>query len=394
MSDLPGDVRPSPPPYKPHDLDAGVATPDVGTRGAPLPVVETPAGEALLNSLRVLRAEIQDLQAVLDRIRAGDTTVAANALYFVKTLADVTVLMERVREMPYDKASRELFDNNDTLRHIRNHWELMRESRLLQEPAAAFKPEELLSALNLLDALSKKMIFLIARMTIPARIKNWQDKGRVEYYLPFHAVFEDELPDPDDRRAILNLIAWAPGLLDGAWTDPESGLIYYYEKDPRKRDSALKEIAVLGFAILLLLLLSPVPGWVVPGWPIRSDNVMYFIIGWFAVLSGMLFHVVVHVNKRRRTPGALPPVIASGDLPIIASAKKGQILLKLALSLVAVGMAAFSTGEFDPTFSLFTAFLIGYSLDSVIGLVGDRLDTQAEAQATALRQQWGIEGRP
>jgi hypothetical protein len=65
-----------------------------------------------LDRLRELRAEVQDLQRVLESVRRGESTLKTYSSYLRKTMKDVKELMSSIQD-------------GDTVRHLHNSWEQM-----------------------------------------------------------------------------------------------------------------------------------------------------------------------------------------------------------------------------------------------------------------------------
>ena len=99
-------------------------------------------------------------------------------------------------------------------------------------------------------------------------------------------------------------------------------------------------------------------------------------------------HIVVAGFKRAQSTG-LPQVIAVNDWMIYLSAHSGDLLMKLGMALIGLFGLIYAVGvdEINAT----SAFLVGYSLDSFVGLFGNTLDRRASAQLAALRGQLGGE---
>jgi hypothetical protein len=77
-------------------------------------------------------------------------------------------------------------------------------------------------------------------------------------------------------------------------------------------------------------------------------------------------------------------VIALGDLPFVIDAQLGQILMKLALGLFGFFGLIFTAGIQQLT--IFNAFLVGYSLDSVVELFGSSIEQKGKAQINDLEK--------
>jgi hypothetical protein len=312
------------------------------------------------------------LQEILDNVRQGQTILSTYKDYINKTKDDINDLMEEI-------------DDGDTVRRIRNTWEQMSACPLLLKPDAKFDPQEQLHYLEMLNEQIDRIIFLVGALTIPTRLNDWLHKARPGYYIPFHLVFEDEIPDSNDRQKVLNYLAWSPEVIRGGIVDAANGLIYRYDKDPKaRRNSIIFLFAGLIFATLIVAGAALVPA---EGWPLSSEDIPTLLIGWGAVLIGIVVHLGVGSVKRQRMQGGLPPVISIGDLPLILNARTGQLLLKLLLALIGLFGLVFTTG-IDNT-SVLNSFLVGYSLDSFVELFGANLEQQASAQINMLKSSPG-----
>lgn len=327
--------------------------------------------DPFLERLRELRVEIQDLQTVLENIRKGETTPKAYASYIQKTKRDIDELLQGI-------------EDGDSIRHLFNLWEQMSVSPLLTDPEVDLEPQQQLHHLNMLDKQCQGLVLQIGYLTIPQRVECWLANARSGYYVPFHAVFEDELPALEDRIKVLNFIAWQPLAIRQGLVDVTNGLVYRYSKHPWR-------------SMLLLVLGLTVTAGIVVGacflpieeWLLSPEHLSTLLIGWGAVLTGVVVHAGVETVKRAQAHGR-PPIIAVGELPLHIDARIGQIFLKLLLSLVGLFGVAF-TGGVDNVTPLNT-FLVGYSLDSFVGLFSASLEQKAAAQLTALKQQLGVAG--
>jgi len=345
----------------------------VGARAAAWSREEWELDAQKLQRLRELRAEIQDLQSVLGHVRRGEATHKTYADYYRRTLSDIDEIMQGIQD-------------GDSIRHLQNLWEQVRACPLLLKPEEDLSAQEQLHHLNTLDAQFRQIIYQVGALTIPARLNEWLANARPGYYIPFHAVFDDELPNWEDRERLLNLLAWSPMVIEGGIVDAANGLIYRHAREP---------IRIVGSILLLVLAVAVAIGIVigacylpVEAWPLQPRHVSTALIGWAAVLVGVLVHGGVGTVKRAQTQGGRPPILAVGDLPRVINAKVGQILLKLLLTLVGFFGLVFATGVENTT--PLNTFLIGYSLDSVVELFSASIEQQAARQVTMLKQQLGV----
>jgi hypothetical protein len=312
----------------------------------------------------------------LESVRKGEATIQDYAEYVRKTVADIRELMGLINV------------GGDDSRHLRNIWEQMLVNPLLAKPEAKFTAQEQLHYLDMLGEQIRRIIYRVGFLTIPSRLNDWLRLTRPGYYIPFHLVFEDEVPNGEDRTRILNYLAWSPEELKGGIVDAANGLIYRYAD---KLGSRL--LSLLYIALALVASTGVVAGACyisVEGWPIGVRHLPAFLVSWVAVLAGVATHVGVGSVKRSRAQGGLPPVVALGDFTMIADARMGEIFRKLFLALVGFFGLAFGGGVGQVT--PFNAFLLGYSLDSFVELFGSTLEQRASAQVATLRKQLGPPG--
>lgn len=334
------------------------------------------------SSLRELRAEVQDLRDLLVRVKEGKATTVENAEYFKKTYKDIQKLIKELSEVNQEKRS-------DTCRRIFNSWEKMQANPLLENPEQKREAQDQLHDLAILDEEAGKIILYVGQITIPHRLNRWIGASRTGYYLPFHLLFEDEIPTLADRTKVLNSIAWAPDAIKNGLVYPGSGLIYRYETDIKKRCWSF-------FQVLLTLVVMTALVWEVcfignqlniSGWLFKPEHAPTFIISWVALLVGVVIHIGVESVKRSQSSG-LPPVVAINDWLKHVSARKGDIILKLLIAMF--GLFGLIVTSDISKLTTASAFLVGYSLDSFVGLFGTSVEQKAATQVTALKGQLGV----
>jgi hypothetical protein len=340
----------------------------------PIETARTQAEEEQRNKLRELRAEMQDLQSVLAKVRTGDTTISLNAEYINKTRNDAAELVSQIEE------------GGDTVRHLLNVYEQMLQNPLYAHPETEIGAQEQMHALTLLGEQVHKIEFYVGVLTIPARVNDWLHESRPGYYIPFHAVFEDEVPEPEDRARILSYLVWSPKPIKGGIVDAANGLIYRYNEDPMHR--LLNILLILGTLIAATAAVIGACYLNITGWPFQTENLSAFTAGWIAILVGVIVHVAVGSVKRTQSQGRLPSISALGDLPLILDARSGQIIMKILLALIGLFGLAFASGLENVT--PLNAFLIGYSLDSVVEIFSSGIEQRAAVQASALKKQLGV----
>jgi hypothetical protein len=365
---------------------------------------EAPRVTEQLVTLRNLRAEIQDLKAAMVAVRKGEIKREDQMPYVAKTVDDIAALMkqfskqeEAVKEAGVPPGRR-LPD--DTVRHLRNLWEQMRTNPVLDKDSD-LDTQSQLRHLDALERQIKRMVYLIGYLTIPSRLNDWLEVSRPGYYIPFHLVFEDEVPDQADRLKILQHLAFAPAALiekpqkgekdtrtlRNGLVDLANGVIYRYHANEREQQVSL---AWLGAGFIIATALIVIAANVEMGGIFAPGNLGALLVGWVAVLAGIVTHVGVASVKRQKAQGGLPPLIAVGDFLRVVDARLGQLLRKLLLALIGFFAYAFSVGNEVQEFTVLSAFLIGYSLDSFVELFGSSIEQQSTSQISAMKRQLGL----
>jgi hypothetical protein len=339
--------------------------------------LERPGG--LLARLRELRTEAQDLETLLRAVRNGEADLKAYAGYVAKTVGDTAHLIDEIAASGDDETVAEYADN---LRRLHNIWEQMAVCPLLANPSGDFEPQEKMRYLNMLAHQCQRLEAEIGFLTIPPRLNSWLRRARPGYYIPFHVVFQDELPDPEARKTLLNFLAWSPTALKGGLVDAASGLIYRYAEDARQR--------LLSFGLLALAFLAAAGVVIgsaylpIDGWPLRAEHVYTLLIGWGSIWAGVAVHIGVDIGKQAQADGR-SPILSIGDWPLLLNAKIGQVMLKLLMTLVGLYGLTFTTGIANVT--PINALLVGYTLDSVVDLFGASIERRAGAQTAVLKRQ-------
>jgi uncharacterized membrane protein YczE len=326
----------------------------------------------LITLLRHLRANVQDVRDLLVRIQAGTTTVQTEVLYLEKAKSHLTDICTVLRPSML---------SNDTLQHICNALEQIINNPLLvsqEEPLSAQVQTN--AQLALFDQI-QRIEFWIGTITIPSRLNEWLDHSNPGYYVPFHLVFQDEVPSDADRQKILNYLAWSPMVVKNGIVDVTAGLVFRYAEDPKAQRRSLLWLlgaVAASLGIVMLAAFFPIP---LSAWSSEQTGVeraFLFTVGWAAVFIGVVTHIGVESLKREQATG-LPTVLALSNLSRWIDAKIGQLVWKLVLILIGFFMVIVGLGS---NAFVVNAFLAGYSLDSFIGIFG----TKVESQVAALQQ--------
>jgi hypothetical protein len=263
----------------------------------------------------------------------------------------------------------------------------MKTSRVLTEPEGEFSAQEQLQLLGTLDGQCRQILYWSGRRTVPERLREWLKASGPGYAIPFHAVFEDEIPDAEDRQKILEHLAWTPAVLEdvGGIVDPQSGLVFLYDSQSgvKRWLSPLWVLAVVGVGAGIVRGLAEYP-------PLDgSRRVSDLLIGWLAVLVGVLLHTVIGASKRLRGQGATAAVLPISRSLILLNARLGFVLFRIATALVGYLGLVYAAGAPQFNAFVFNALLVGYSLDSVVELFGTTFDQRSAAQLANLKKRMG-----
>ena len=328
-----------------------------------------------LINLRYLRAEVQDLQAVLDSVRKGKANLSDYNEYLHKTRADIERLMPDIQP------------GDDNMRHVRNLWEQMRACPLLKAPQQVNEPKDLLRYVDALDVQIDSMVFLIGCLTIHSRLTDWVRNAQPGQTIYFHLVFADEIASAEQRQRLLNLLAFGPPI-DGGLIDPEAGVVYRYDTNRQERLRSYRIlIEAMALTVALVFLLAVLP---VPGWRLQPADLSTLLPGWGALLVGTLVHVAIAGQKRSQQQDGEPrPSLPMRNWTLLINARLSDILFKLVLALVGFFGLVFASGVGNVT--VLNCFLVGYSLDSVIELFRASLDQKGANQVTSLKKSLGAD---
>jgi hypothetical protein len=239
------------------------------------------------------------------------------------------------------------------------------------------------ACLQTVTEMLREMAYLCSSRTIPEDLNEWLSLSRPGYYVPFHLVFADEMPDAEDRKRFLRHLAAAPNLLKGGYIEEETGLIYCYSTEWWRR------LGSAAFASLVLAIASVLTSFGAELGILTSSTVSPgdLAVGWLALLVGVGVHIAVDYAKAQKERPSYPPVVAPGEWLKRLDAKVGVVTLKIVLAVIAFfGFGITSPGSLsDGSFAVST-FLVGYSLDSVVDLFGAALDRRSAAQVGDLNK--------
>lgn len=338
----------------------------------------------LINPLRKLRTELQDLAVMIGKAKSGFVKLSDHQEYLNLTFEQIKTLINEIENMDSEC---------DSVRHLCNIWEQMEHSKVRlinsQPPSGTAgqttpDPGAYLQFLTLLEGQIREMVLYIGYKTIPARINDWLERTYPGFVLPFHLVFKDELQTEADRKKVMEYISWGPRELKNGLADPGTGLIHCYpEFFWQQLWRVGLQFIVLFFLSCIIFLWIPAAIKSVTFTHINSDGNALYLFAWLALLAGVCIHIAVDRSKsRHKTDGsALLPV--SVWLKYLSS-RTAKIIFNLFIALFVFVGLLYAVGLDKITIA--QAFLAGYSLDSIVGLFSTSLEARTAEQASELRK--------
>ncbi|MBZ0304731.1 MAG: hypothetical protein K8I82_01565, partial [Anaerolineae bacterium] len=119
-------------------------------------------------------------------------------------------------------------------------------------------------------------------------------------------------------------------------------------------------------------LIAAIPSLAEADSPVKDEGPLLFL-GWLSTLAGVVVHVGVGMAKRES-----PPIIALGELHLLINARAGNIILNILMALF--GYLGFIATTGLENLTVLSAFLVGYSLDSFVGLITDKISGLSASQ--------------
>ena len=357
---------------------------------APPPLPDGSVDDAalfLVGLLLELRTELQDLQrSVAEMRRAVENPLATAATLeaatdsagevFAVDRPQVHHLLGQVRAV-LDATPGEYARIGDELGHVANAFDRI----TMAWPHGRVEPEALARAVAALDELLDESVYHIALVTTPQRLNQHLRHLPIGQALDFTAAFGDELPNPEQRRRVLEYLHTHPKGLEGL-VDVERGKIYKKATSKWVRIATLLvPPAVLLAGVGLAWVVTSLDDWDLVGsdWPDGLNSFGPVLSAYLFVTAGALAHVAVSFLKRSRESGGEPLVVA-GLFWWLHVRWASVSLSVLWLWIAVIGLAI------ADQLSWLTAFLAGYGIDSVADLFLQRFEARAAAGVESLKK--------
>jgi hypothetical protein len=327
-----------------------------------------------LDLLRTLRTEVQDVRASVRSLGTGHAPKDAFAKFYARSKGHIDQIVDEVDRLEQKKGH-----PDDLWRHVKHLWEQIADNAeaLIASVGGGGELESVLPCVDLIEAESRELVYWIGWRTIPERINDWLEKTPPGGYLSFHEIFEDELPDRKDRETLLRFLSYAPSRVRGGFVDTETGLIFRYHQQRSKR---------IGSAAIVAGVLVAVTAAVIAFQLVFARDRL--IAWWAALAAGSLFGAAVEQLKRARLlgTGALAGGFILGRVTYWLDAHVTAMVFKvIAMAVGFVGAVLVLGDSLERGTDVLTMFLVGYGLDSFVGIFTSTLDQRASALAAQLK---------
>lgn len=341
--------------------------------------------------LREVRVEVQEVARILDEHVAGNLDIKSHLHELDSSKKDID---DRISDLKDNYLSH--IPPVDYYSEIFNLWQMAEGSTYFHKSKRdefLDKPEqERLREINILKDRLSRLLFLIEYATGKERINNWIKTSRPGYALPFHSIFEDEIKSLEDRQKILKLYSLQPKSILGGLLDPVRGVILCYPQriwDRIIRHAIIVLFFVLSFVVvdqLGAILSAPNNFGSLLG--IEKINESFLLLCWTMMLIGIVGHVLVTSAKTSNVEFRQFPMPLR-DWEYYLAARTTMILYKITLAIF-IFLATFVL--LKGKISLLEAFLIGYSFDSVVELIGVSLEKRSAASINVIKGKLGVAG--
>lgn len=350
--------------------------------------------------LREFRIEIQEIVNIIDQHTAGQLNIVDHVEELQKSANDAN---NKIKE--FSEVHLPAFDEpRDLDSEILHYWQLAscspflnaKNSQQNEQSSDSSDEQNRLRELNQLKSRLKRLIFLIGYSTVMERLNEWISLTHVGYALPFHRIFEDEIESADDRLRILQMISLVPKMIKGGLVDLTRGVVLCYPLswwDRLIRNLIVFLLLVLSFTLVWgfsVILQSPDERalfGLTDGTAVTQPAIL--LKNWTALLLGIGAHILVAGAKLTNAEFRQFPMPLR-DWSAYLSARTSTLIYKIVLALL-VFIAMYLSLKGD--MKLFDAFLIGYSFDSVVELLGASMEKSAGNKLTTFKDKLGVGGK-
>ena len=236
-------------------------------------------------------------------------------------------------------------------------------------------PAQALAETTRARALLVEIFTEAAKLTIPGRLKEHLSQRSTGRALDFNATFEDELPDPEVRKAFMKELQEYEGRSFNGVIDVERGMVYV--TSPVRWKRALSCLAPLITAVMLGGVLYGVSALDID-WPLASSEPL--LEGYVLVLLGMVVHLLVE-NVKQFEMGTR--IVVVGDK--LTWMHLRWVALCWSIVPAAVTAVGLRFGGVPGADDWETYLFAGYAADSIAGLFLTRYADSAKKTADAIQ---------
>ena len=328
--------------------------------------------------LREIRGTTQYFQSAskdaLSRVATMDTSVRSKSLaealpaaLWDRMNALVSAAFDAIHQL-FAQDVREYEWCADVVAGIELQWEEIKDLW----PAASLSFDVMQQQLTRAATCSDQIVYGCATLTLSPRVNDVLRNLRVGQVLDFEFEFGPELPQaPDLRKRLFLELAQEAGVIDNGVVDAARGVIYKAASSRwQQRMSAIRLLAVL---VIVGAILPTALGWIGKGFH------QHPVLNYLLIFMGSGAHLAVEAIKSAKAQ-TKPSFQAMNDWILWLHVRETEMFWGIAYVWLGYALLAF----FVPDLTEYSAFLAGYSIDSVTEVFLARFEGTVTAATQAL----------
>jgi hypothetical protein len=355
--------------------------PSTNIRTNPPTPGQPPPDSHFWDHLRATRANTQALQTSVARLRGSgagfDRVLADERMLWDEneTEADQGMAQARLSADQGGAGDNQILDelelSRDALHRADTYWQTF-----IKKPPA--DPLERVTRLDEVANELHSMVAIFGYSTAPDRVRAYLAELRIGGAFDFNEAFKDEIPEKEDRDAILRYLKDSPKACDGV-VDVGAGLIYRIS--PRRSAQLLTYATTAAIAVLGLVGTAFICS--LNQSPFLASRANELAVAYVAVAVGVVAHIGVDLYKQSRSDSGRGDMTAVDDLVLWGHAHQTQMFTTAFSVWAGLAALAFIFAKVEPA----TAFIAGYGLDSFLDAVLLRFSGAVDARSAALKKQ-------
>jgi hypothetical protein len=281
-----------------------------------------------------------------------------------------------------DNDSRFVRHMGDEIRSIENYWErFLKFYPNLSDPSS----DKILHSMEKCTNSLSEIIFQCSYRTIPDRLMGHLNQAEIPQALNFYDTFQDEVCSKEQAEKILMSISRSAKIIKdetrdlyGA-VDTVQGLVYRVGSTREQWKTVFWiALACFGSLVLSIFVLAMYKLYINTT---SSLNGLTVIVLFIVMLAGAIAHIAIAVLKEARSETKTRNIHAITDLLLWTHIKAFTFYSGLAVLVVAF----LTVVIMYPGIGVETAFVVGYSIDSLGDLYLDRFDSIMSAKSDVLK---------